>query len=72
MTLEEFKQLQKCYRASLDLIIHGRPKEDDEAGDWYRRAAKITLKEFSEFIETHDPRQTPATTGQNHPDRGTN
>jgi hypothetical protein len=72
MTLEEFKQLQKCYRASLDLIIHGRPKEDDEAGDWYRRAAHITLKEFSEFIETHDPRQTLTETAANHLDRGAN
>jgi len=72
MTLEEFKHLQKCYRASLDLIIHGRPKEDDEAGDWYRRAAQITLKEFSQFIETHDPRQTLTETAANHPDRGAN
>jgi len=72
MTLEEFKQLQKCYRASLDLIIHGRPKEDDEAGDWYRRAAHITLKEFSAFIEKHDPRDTSSTIGADHIDRGTN
>jgi hypothetical protein len=72
MTLEEFWQLQRCYRASLDLIIHGRPKEDDEAGEWYRRAAHITLKEFSAFIEKHDPRQTLTETFTDHLDRGAN
>ena len=72
MTLEEFKQLQNCYRASLDLIIHGRPKEDDEAGDWWRRAAHITLKEFSDFIRIHDLRETFATPVTDHLDRGAN
>ena len=72
MTLEEFKELQKCYYASLDLIIHGRPKEDDEAGDWWRRAAHITLKEFSDLIKIHDPRDTSSTIGADHIDRGTN
>ena len=72
MTLEEFKDLQECYYAALDLIIHGNPKPSDESGDWWRRAAHITLKEFAAFIQTHDPRQTLTETPANHPDRGGN
>jgi hypothetical protein len=72
MTLGEFKDLQECYYAALDLIIHGNPKPSDESGDWWRRAAHITLKEFAAFIQTHDPRQTLTETPANHPDRGVN
>lgn len=72
MTLEEFKDLQECYYAALDLIIHGNPKLKDDSGDWWRRAAHITLKEFATFIRTHDPRQTLTETPANDPDRGAN
>jgi hypothetical protein len=73
MTLEEFKELQECYYASLDLIIHGRPKDTNgDSGDWWRRAVHITLKEFADLIQKHDPRQTLTETPANHFDRGAN
>jgi hypothetical protein len=72
MTLEDFKDLQECYYAALDLIIHGNPKPSDESGDLWRRAAHITLKEFAIFIRKHDPRQTSTTAPTDYPDRGAN
>ena len=73
MTREEFAELQKCYYASLDLIIHGRPTDTNgDSGDLWRRAVHITLKQFADFIQLHDPRQTSTETPANDHHRGAN
>lgn len=72
MTLETFKELQTIYFATLELIIHGQPKPTDSDGDCWRTASHAVLSDFSTFIRTHDPRQTPTATPPNNIDRGAN
>lgn len=72
MTLENFKELQAIYFATLELIIHGQPKPTDSDGDCWRTAVHTVLGNFSTFIRTHDPRQTPTATLTDNSDRGAN
>lgn len=72
MTLKNFQELQTIYFATLELIIHGQPKPTDSDGDCWRTAAHTVLGNFSTFIRTNDPRQTPTETPANDPDRGAN
>lgn len=72
MTLKTFRELQTIYFATLELIIHGQPKDSELDGDCWRDAVHVVLTEFSTFIRTHDPRQTPTATLTDNPDRGAN
>lgn len=72
MTLKTFRELQSIHFATLELIIHGQPKDSELDGDCWRDAVHVVLTEFSTFIRTHDPRQTPPALTSNDLDRGAN
>lgn len=72
MTLETFRELQSIYFATLELIIHGQPKDLELDGDCWRDAVHVVLSDFSTFIRNNDPRQTPTETPANDTHRGAN
>lgn len=72
MKLKTFQELQDIYFATLELIIHGRPKDSDQDADCWRDAVHVILSDFSTFIRNNDPRQTPSATITNDIDRSAN
>lgn len=55
MTKEEYKAVHAMWYAALDLIIHGRPKDNDEARNFWHDGAVEIHHNFSKFIRENRP-----------------
>lgn len=55
LTRKEYIRLQEIWRAALDLIIHGKPNENEGAHERWMAAAPKIHQTFSTFLDDHDP-----------------
>lgn len=72
LTLEEHTRLRWIWHAALDLIIHGKPNENEGAHERWMAAAPKIHDTFATFLDDHDPYLTPKATVDCNCGRGAN
>ena len=72
MNSNDHQQLTECWRAALDLIVHGYPHRTDGSHELWHRGAEMTLTTFKALLAKYDPHQTPSALIADHIDRGAN
>jgi hypothetical protein len=72
MNPADHQKLTDCWRAALDLVIHGYPHSTDGSSEFWHRAAGMVIHDLKEILTKYDPHQTPSATLNDHSDRGAN
>jgi hypothetical protein len=55
MSADEYNQLRTFWHSALDLIIHGKPKDNDESLNFWHEGAVQIHENFSKFLRENQP-----------------